>query len=167
MPEYKSDILKKISFRPVKLPEDQAFLKKLYYGIRKDDFEMWSAMGKEQAEKLMDMQLTALMQQYERDFPGADHFIIVHEDEPVGRFISIKKEKEYRAIDLAVLPDFQNLGIGTKVFEYWMNEAAANNIVFTLHVLKTNRAIRLYQRLGVKIAGESGSHYFMNWHPPK
>lgn len=167
MAEEKPDIKDKILFRSAKLPDDQAFLKELYYGIRKDDLEIWSAMGREQAERLMDMQFAALTRQYEEDFPGAEHYIILFEDKPVGRFISVKLEKEYRAIDLAVLPDFQNLGIGTKVFEFWMNEAATNNIVFTLHVLKTNRAIRLYQRLGLKIADESSSHYFMDWHPPK
>lgn len=45
-------------------------------------------------------------------------------------------------------------------------EAAATQRPLGLQVMKGNPARRLYERLGFRQAGESDTHYAMEWRPP-
>lgn len=164
--EETSDLTDKISLRPIKLPEDEPFLKRLYFSIRQEDFNTWETLGKEQAEHLKEMQFAAQTRQYKQNFPDAKQSIILFEGKPIGRSLWTRMEGEVRGIDLAVLSEYQNLGAGTSVLKSWMDEAAQTNRILTFHVLKTNHnAIRLYLRLELEIVGESSSHYAVEWRP--
>jgi ribosomal protein S18 acetylase RimI-like enzyme len=63
---------------------------------------------------------------------------------------------------VALLPEYQGKGIGTKVIQAVMAEASALGLVVRLQVLKTNRARRLYERLGFRTYGETATHYQMS-----
>jgi GNAT superfamily N-acetyltransferase len=165
MVEETSDLNNKISLRPVKLPDDEPFLKKLYFSTREEDFKAWEALGKEQAEQLMQMQFTAQTKQYRGEFPDSDHKIILFEKKAVGRLWANRNEREICCIDIAVLSEYRGFGIGTVVLRDLIDEAARTNRVFTLHVLKTNPAIRLYLRLGCEIVAEDDVHFAMEWQP--
>lgn len=162
-----SDITDKISLRSVNLPEDEAFLKKLFFSTREEDFAAWSLMGSEQAEKLLEMQYAGQKMQYEQDFPNAEHSIILYESERVGRLWSNRNEREVRVVDITVLPEYRGGGIGSVVLKNLMEKAAQGNKIFALQVIKTNPAIRLYLRLGLEIVGENPAHYEMEWRPSK
>jgi ribosomal protein S18 acetylase RimI-like enzyme len=63
----------------------------------------------------------------------------------------LRAEKEILLIDIAILPEFRKLGIGTKLVRDCCKEAAAAAKPVRLHVLSTNIARRLYERLGFVI----------------
>ena len=57
--------------------------------------------------------------------------------------------------DLYVLPDFQNMGYGTKLLQYAVGQCAD---IPTLWILENNtRAERLYRRMGFKKTGKKNS----------
>ncbi len=54
----------------------------------------------------------------------------------------------------AVLPEYRNLGLGTKIMEQLINEVANIYPQMSLSVCKNSPAVKLYERLGfIKIAG--------------
>jgi hypothetical protein len=57
--------------------------------------------------------------------------------------------------------------VGILVIDRLLDESEKSGVPFTLSVLKTNRAINLYKRLGCVIDGENLSHYFMSWRSGK
>ena len=63
--------------------------------------------------------------------------------------------------NIALLPQFQARGIGTKVVRDVMDHASRLGLPVRLQVLKVNRARRLYERLGFREVAETPTHYQM------
>jgi len=64
--------------------------------------------------------------------------------------------------NVALLPTYQGQGIGTEVIRVVMAEAAGRGVPLRLQVLKTNRAQRLYARLGFHMYAETPTHLQMS-----
>src|SRR5262249_37704772 len=62
---------------------------------------------------------------------------------------------------LFVEPALRRQGVGTEVMRRIIGEAARAGQAVTLGVVKTNPAIRLYERLGFTITHEDGRKFFM------
>ena len=60
---------------------------------------------------------------------------------------------------------FQRRGIGTEVMNRLIDEAARAGKAVTLGVVKTNPALRLYQRLGFHTTHEDGRKFYMRRDP--
>ena len=74
------------------------------------------------------------------------------------------KEEENRIFicSLYLLPVYQGKGIGSAIINQYVNKAADTEKRIELEVLKLNvNAIRLYERIGFKIAGGDDSKFFM------
>lgn len=149
--------------RSVNLPDDDAFLKQAFFSTRTADAEAWSVLSEAQVIQLLEMQYNAQQMQYAQDFPDAVYSIVTIDGKDVGRLITSENESVVCGVDLAILPEFRSLGIGTVVIRNLMNEAAQTERIFKLQVLKTNRAIGLYKRLGCEIVAETESHFAMEW----
>ena len=144
-------------------PEDEAFLKELYFTTREDDVAMWG-LPDEQVKSLVDMQYRAQKMQYDAQYPDARHEIILFDEKPVGRLMSTRNETEVFGIDISVVPEHRSKGIGSVVLRGLMQEAEEQGKPFNFSVVKTNhKAIKLYQRLGVDFVGETVSHYLLQW----
>ena len=68
-------------------------------------------------------------------------------------------------MDLAVLPPYRNLGIGSRLVSDLIAEASISGKPVCLHVLKASPAVRLYERLGFERSGGVGVHLEMRWSP--
>jgi GNAT superfamily N-acetyltransferase len=157
------NVAERISLRPVVLADDEDFLIELYFTTR-DDIN-FLPMDAEQKKTLLLMQYTAQKQQYMSQFPDSKHDIILLDEKRVGRYWTARFETEILGIDLAILPKYRSLGIGSLLLDETFKEAARTNRIFTFHVLKTNPAIRLYRRIGCEFTGETFSHFEMKWQP--
>jgi ribosomal protein S18 acetylase RimI-like enzyme len=82
-----------------------------------------------------------------------------------GRLIVDRSGKDILLIDIALLPQFRNAGIGSVLMKQVMAEAARAQKPLKLHVEKFNRARRLYDRLGFSTAGDNGIYLEMVWKP--
>ena len=73
-----------------------------------------------------------------------------------------EEEKRIFICSLYLLPVYQGKGIGSGIISQYVNKAADTEKRVELEVLKLNvNAIRLYKRLGFRIAGDDDSKFFM------
>lgn len=138
--------------------DDLPFFEKLYFETRKDEFAPlgWDAP---QLEVLLKMQFNAQNQGYRMQFPDALFFLIEAGNKAVGRLITTG---EIRLVDIAVLPDARNQGIGSFVLNELLKEADEKEKSIFLQVLKTNvAAFRLYERFGFEVTGEDDLYLSM------
>ena len=152
-----------IHLRP-ECPQDDAFLFALYASTRQEELEAWGWPPAQRALFLR-MQFRA-SQGYREVFPGADFQIIVVDGQNAGRLVVNRTAEELRLVDLALLPERRNSGIGSAVLQRLCAEAVATQRPIRLRVLKGNRAERWYERLGFTRIGASELHHEMEWRPP-
>ena len=152
----------KISLRPSG-SADEDFLYQVYASTRADEVAAWG-WNEAQQEAFLRMQFKAQQRAYEWQFPGAEHSIILLDEEMIGRLIVSRTEVEIRLTDITLLPQHRNTGAGTFLIRDLLAEAEAAGRPLRLRVLKTNEAARrLYERLGFSHAGESDVHFMMEW----
>lgn len=153
----------KITLRAVG-PDDEAFLLELYATTRADEMAMvpWSP---EQREAFVRMQFTAQQAEYQQKYPTATHEIILSSSRPVGRLYVARMENEIRIIDITVMPQDRNGGIGTLSLSELLTEAARTGKVVRIYVEGYNPSRRLFERLRFKQVEEYGIHLLFEWSP--
>jgi len=153
-----------INLRPAEA-DDEPFLFGVYASTRADEMAAWGWNAAQQ-EAFLRMQFTTQSLSYRAQFPDADHRIIMLEDQPVGRILVARTDKEVLLVDIALLPERRSAGIGTSLIRELQAEATQAEIPVRLHVLKTNAAAsRLYERLGFSSVGDDGIYLEMKWLP--
>ena len=116
-----------------------------------------------QQEDFINMQFEAQHQFYPQQYPRATHEIILLDGRPIGRMMVERVEDEIRGVDIALLPEYRSAGYGGLLIHALLNEAAQTGKPFRIQVVKWNRAVRLYERLGFIKTGESATHWQMEW----
>ena len=152
-----------ISLRPV-TATDADFLCAVYASTRADELAVtdWSD---EQKAEFCKMQFTAQDAHYRQHYPTAEFSVVEHDGTPAGRLYVDRWSKEIRIMDIALLPTHRRHGIGTGLLRALMDEARAGNKLLSIHVERMNPALRLYERLGFKIAEDKGVYLLMEWTP--
>ncbi len=87
--------------------------------------------------------------------------IMLLNDQPVGYVVVEDSPDQIELVEVVVLPEFQNRGIGKAMVEEEINRAKASGLCVKLQVLKKNRAIGLYNKLGFQKCGETETHILM------
>jgi ribosomal protein S18 acetylase RimI-like enzyme len=137
-----------ITTRPV-APADSEFLASVYRSTREAEL---NALGLNPAQQraFLDMQYKVRRSWYATAYPNAAESIILRGEEPAGAMITHHSSKELRLVDIALLPEHRNRGIGARLISDLIAEANAAERRVTLSVLQGSPAIRLYQRLGFR-----------------
>jgi ribosomal protein S18 acetylase RimI-like enzyme len=154
----------KISLR-ASVPEDEGFLYRVYASTRADEV---AAFGWNEAQQtaFLKMQFGAQQRAYEWQFPGAEHSVILFDGEMIGRLIVVRTDREIRLTDITLLPARRNNGVGTLLIKELQARAEAAGLPLRLRVMRENMAARrLYERLNFSLAGESDTHFMMEWMP--
>ena len=143
---------------------DEDFLYSVYASTRADEMARvdWST---EQQEAFLRMQCRAQTQFYVENYPGAEFQVIVRNEQSIGRLYIHKRENEIRIMDIALLPDYRNSGIGSSLLGDILKQGKNLNLPVTIHVEKFNPALRLYQRLGFRPKEDKGVYLLMEWSP--
>jgi ribosomal protein S18 acetylase RimI-like enzyme len=152
-----------ITVRPEQ-SQDEAFLFELYASTRQEELDAWG-WPPEMRSAFLSMQFKA-SQGYHRAFPDAEFQIVMLDGVNAGRLIVQRSRDELQLVDIALLPQHRNVGIGTALLQRIFGEAAATRQPLRLKVLKSSRAGRFYQRLGFGITGETELHFEMEWRAP-
>lgn len=141
-------------------PEDESFLLELYASTRMDELEGlgWSD---DQKQAFIKMQFLAR----ERCYPRVDNRIILLRDRPIGRIMVERGEAEILLRDIALLTEYRNAGIGSRLIQELMKEAASAGKPIRLHVVVSSAAVRLYERLGFCRTGSEAAYLEMKWVP--
>ena len=67
---------------------------------------------------------------------------------------------------IQILPQFQNKGIGSAIFNDLINEAKESQVSIKLEVAKVNKiAKHLYKKFGFVTIGEKGTDFIMEYRP--
>jgi len=153
-----------VSFRP-ELPEDEAFLEKLYASTRAGEMALtgWDAA---QQEAFLRQQFQFQTTHYRKHYGDASFRIILRNDAPIGRLYVHFGAQEIRLMDIALLPEHRGAGLGGSILENLLREAAQLGKTVTLHVERFNPALRLYQRLGFRVIEDQQINFYMEWRPP-
>ena len=153
-----------ITLRPL-LSTDEAFSYLIYASTRAEEMARvtWTD---EQKEAFLRMQFKAQTDHYRTYYPAAEYQIIQRGDVPIGRLMVERSPKSLLIMDIALLPEFRNTGIGTAILKELMEEAGQAGLPVVLRVEFFNPAIRLYTRLGFVKTREVNSVYQeMVWTP--
>jgi ribosomal protein S18 acetylase RimI-like enzyme len=153
----------RIRFRPI-TPEDLPFLAALYASTRQEELAQtgWSEADK---ESFLALQFEAQHRHYQTHFPDAAFELILLEGKPIGRRYLDRRGDEFRLIDIALLPEQRNRGLGGALLRDLLAEAQAAEKPVRIHVEPFNPALRLYRRLGFELLEDKGVHLFMEWRP--
>jgi ribosomal protein S18 acetylase RimI-like enzyme len=143
-------------------PEDEPFLFKVYQSTRVEELAAlgWAAA---QQEAFLRMQFTAQRLAYGAQFPDADQMIVLQDGLPIGRMLIDRSGEEVYLVDITLLAEYRGAGVGTSLMRALQREAAAAGKPLRLRVLKSNRAVRFYERLGFSKIDESSTHFKMEW----
>ena len=137
-------------------PDDEDFLFELFRQTVGDDLAM---LG----DAMLRMQFKAQLLTYRAQFPAAEHQIIMLDGRAIGRVLVERSESENRGVDIALLPEHRNGGIGRMLVQELLDEAARAGKPFRISVVKSNPALHLYERLGFKTTGDTGTQFLMEW----
>lgn len=155
----------KITLRPT-VPEDLPLLAVIYGHTRQEELDQATEWSDAQKQAFVLHQFHAQDTYYKEVYPDAAYSIILYESVPAGRLYVERYliVGTIRVIDIALLPEFRNLGIGTYLLGQLQAEARNSDKTLSIHVEKFNRAQTLYQRLGFQPIKEThGVYILMEW----
>jgi ribosomal protein S18 acetylase RimI-like enzyme len=116
-----------------------------------------------QQEAFLRMQVAA-QDAYDREhYPGATFRIILRDGVPIGRLYVARWPDEIRIMDIALLPEHRNAGIGTSLLRELLAGGAATEKRVSIHVERFNPALRLYERLGFRPVADRGVYWLPEW----
>lgn len=145
--------------------EDEDFLLQVYAASRADEMALvdWSD---EQKLAFLRSQFEAQAAQYRARFPDAEYCLILQHERPVGRFWIGRTPEQIRLLDIAILPEFQNRGIGAVLLKSLLAESEAAGVPLRHMVFKMNTAaLRFYARFGFSAIEDVGAYIHMERQP--
>ena len=154
-----------VTTRP-RRPADEALLRRIYASTRAEEMVRvpWSAAEK---QRFLEMQFEAQDRAYRENYPDADCAILLVGGRAAGRLYLHETAEACRVVDISLLPECRGRGIGAAILREVQRQAAAAGRGVTLHVEASNRARRLYERLGFRLTGAvNGTYLGMEWLPP-
>ncbi|MBU6340723.1 MAG: GNAT family N-acetyltransferase [Bacteroidetes bacterium] len=148
-----------IRFRPIQA-EDETLLNQIYASTRTEEL---ARVDWPQAQKdaFLNQQFLAQHHYYLKVYPDAFYWIILLGDQTAGRLYLHHGNSSYRIIDIALLPEFRNRGIGAYVLQQIITDAFAHGKSVSIHVEHFNPALHLYERLGFKHIDTFNSVYYL------
>ncbi|MEM7116760.1 MAG: N-acetyltransferase [Chloroflexota bacterium] len=152
---------KNLSLRPI-TEADMPFLFQLYASTRAHEMAMipW---GDQEKQQFLAMQFRAQHTYYTENYKNATFDVICWAGQPIGRLYVDEWLTELRIIDIALLPQYRNHGIGSYYLKALMQRASNDGKGISIHVEHNNPAMALYTRLGFQKIDETGIYHLMEW----
>ncbi len=144
--------------------DDMAFLERLYAQTRAQEMSHsgWSA---EQIARFLSQQFQTQHAYYQAHYSGAEFLIIEHNGQAIGRLYRFWGNTKANLIDIALISEYQNQGIGTTLIDEMLQRADKQGVMVELFVETYNCAQRLYGRLGFAVVNQSGVYLRMHRAP--
>ena len=92
-------------------------------------------------------------------------YIIFLNNQPIGLLKINREDTNIDILQLQIDPSQQGKGLGKTILTDILEEASAKGKTASLSVLKTNKAQKLYLRLGFKTISEDEHSFFMEFSP--
>ena len=154
-----------LALRPA-APEDYEDLVRVYASTRAGELAQVTWWDDAQKLEFCRMQYDAQKREYDARFPDAEYDVILLEGRAVGRLWVGRDESDVRLLDIALLPEAQNRGVGTALLKRLMEESKRTGKRLRHMVFILNKdALRFYERLGFEIFEDVGGYQHMEWRP--
>lgn len=152
-----------MSLRPEQL-DDESFLLNLYASTRAAEMQLipWDEAQK---EDFLRSQFALQVHHYRKYYPDAAFLIVERDARSIGRLYVDRSGPCVLVIDIALLPEYRGAGIGGRLMEEVLSGAAAVGKAVHIHVETSNRARKLYERLGFHHIEDKGIYILMEWSP--
>ncbi len=153
-----------IALRP-STPADESFLFTAYIASRDDEMAQvgWAAVTK---TAFLHSQFIAQQQHYLAHYDNATRYVVQLGAQPVGVMWIARWPTEIRLMDMALLREFRNRGIGSHLISDLIAEARRESKVIILHTWEGNAAsARFYARHGFQRISSDGMYARMEWQP--
>lgn len=103
-----------------------------------------------------------IFQEINGDFLNSSTYIIELDLEKIGRLRLVETDNELFIAGIQILPNYRNLGLGTKVLNLLIKQALITQKSLRLEVQKNNeKAKSLYKHLGFVVELEQDDDYIM------
>jgi|SRR5689334_5446814 GNAT superfamily N-acetyltransferase len=158
-----SSQLSTITLRPV-AADDHEFLVAVYASTRADELAL-TPWTDEQRESFVRWQFAAQQEHYAKNYPNANHDLIISEGRRVGRLYVARLDQEIRIVDITVLPAERNAGIGTYLIKQLLDEADQTGKMTRIYVEEFNPSLDLFKKLGFSPGEQNGFHLLMQRNP--
>ena len=152
------------SLRPI-TAGDEEFLYLVYASTREEEL---ARVDWDEAQKtaFLRMQFAAQHQYYQENYLDTTWDVILVDQQPAGRLYVARWPEEIRIVDIALLPQYRNAGVGTTLLQELQVEAVQAGKPLRIHVEQFNPALGLYRRLGFRVIEDRGVYFLMEWTPP-
>ena len=150
-----------VTFRPAVADDDQ-FLTAVYGSTRTEELAL-TDWDQTRRDGFVKMQFVAQQSHYREHHPEGEHSVILLDGVAAGRLYVANKQAEVRILDITILPEYRNAGVGTPIVEELMREAASISKPLRIYVESFNPSRRLFERLGFVKAGEIGYSFLLEW----
>jgi GNAT superfamily N-acetyltransferase len=154
-----------ISLRPIQ-DEDLMALSEIYGSTREKELKQVVGWSDQQKRAFVLQQFMAQHEYYQKNYIGAAFYIIQKNKVDIGRLYIHEnfQEKGVRIIDIALLPNWQNKGIGKGILKDILAKASKLNRAVSIHVETFNPAMKLYKELDFeKISETNGVYHLLEW----
>jgi len=143
---------------------DMPLLHRVYCSTRQDELLAldWPVPAK---DAFLQQQFALQHRYYHAHFPDAQFCIIQCEGRDIGRWYLDGAGAELRLIDIALLPDWRQRGIGSQLLRCLVEEADACGRDILLHVAANNPALGMYVRLGFEPLSNDGLYVMLRRRP--
>jgi len=151
-----------VSLRPV-TDADQEFLVGVYASTRAAELAQvdWDDS---QRDAFVRWQFAMQKQEYDARYPDARYEVILVDDQPAGRIWVGTDDTQIRLLDIALLTEFQNRGVGAYLLRQLIDEAKrANKPLRHMVFMLNDNAHRFYERLGFVEIDDVGGYKHMEW----
>jgi ribosomal protein S18 acetylase RimI-like enzyme len=154
--------LQAIALRPLHA-EDETALFTLFSRVRAEELAMdtWEPALR---QTVLRQQFDAQRRGRRADHPAAREYLIVFDEQPVGWTVLDRSGPTWRCVDIAIAIEFRRRRFASEVLRRFQQEAASSGCRVGLMLLRSNAAARaLYDGLGFRLAGETDTHWYMEW----
>lgn len=136
---------------------DLPFVAALYATTRTEEVAAtgWPA---EMQAAFLEQQHRAQHSHYRASHPQGEWLLIERDGEPIGRLYLAEELGQLLIVDISLLPAARGDGLGTAILK---DVLAGESRPVALHVQRTNRARRLYERLGFELVEEQAIYLKM------
>lgn len=153
-----------VSCRP-EIDADRPFLLALYATTRADELAMTDWPDATKAMFVL-QQFSAQHRDYVQSRPGLWRLVVQRDGAAAGRLYIDQTGASCHLVDISLMPELRNQGIGAALLNDLMAYAAGLAKDVTLSVIGTNPAKALYVRLGFQTTDTASYYHSMSWTPP-
>lgn len=138
---------------------DEPFLFRLFCSVQEPDFAF---LGEAERRAILKMQYAASQRSVCTNWPEARQMIVTTEGQPIGRLSTVCRSDELHLVEIALLSEHRNQGIGSFLMEMLVREARDNHALrIRLNAYRLSRAVRFYLRLGFVLVNDDGAYLLM------